>query len=369
MGRFALKGIPGEQQIFRAVPTHKAWLPDPVANAVKAGTLVEIERGARTPMLPPDPVVLLHGFAPGSPALQQAVDALPVLNPASLWLATYNIAPNDRNEWLGAGHGLVIGTPDAVEDAIEETQQAISRTLGSDTIVLDMGTHAAFELVMAGLALPCVPLSDVVSSYFYDLLPDGRWVNRSDRAILRLEVDSTGCHLVSMSQGLSVNGRSVGSGDRCKLKSGDTVKTPVGQHRFHGADQSYFGLIVSMTDMRLGVAEGQSAEVGREPNHPGLAYPDRRGQDNIRWCTGTRAARARSGGFTLDRALAGRRQAAIEMREGELQVTPLHAKCPTYVLRDGAASLTRATSMTSVGFQDLLVAGTTVVAMQKVTND
>ena len=66
-----------------------------------------------------------------------------------------------------------------------------------------------------------------------------------------------------------------------------------------------------------------------------LAYPDRRGQDNIRWCTGTRAARARSGGFTLDRALAGRRQASIEMQHGELKVTPLYAKCPTYILKNG----------------------------------
>ena len=144
VGRFSLKGIPGEQQVFRAVPKHKAWLPDPVANAVKAGTLVEIERGSRPPLLPPDPVVVLFGFTPGSPALQQAVDALPVLNPASLWLATYNIAPNDRNEWL-AGHGLVIGMPDAIEEAIEETQQAVSRTLGSDTIVLDMGVNVRLK--------------------------------------------------------------------------------------------------------------------------------------------------------------------------------------------------------------------------------
>ena len=69
VGRFTMKGIPGEQQVFRAVPKHLAW-PDPVANAVKAGTLVEFSRGDRLPMLPPDPVILLEDFVPGSAALQ-----------------------------------------------------------------------------------------------------------------------------------------------------------------------------------------------------------------------------------------------------------------------------------------------------------
>lgn len=367
VGRFSLKGIPGEQQVFRAVPKHLAWLPEPVANAVKAGTLVEFHRGDRLPMLPPNPVILLEDFVPGSAALQQAVDSLPVLNPASLWLTTYNIAPNDRNQWLAAGHGLVIGTPEAIEEAIEETHNSVSRTLGSDTIVLDMGSNAAFELVMAGLALPAVPLSDVVSSYSYDLLPDGRWVNRSDRAVLRLEVDSSGAFLAPLGSGVSVNGRAASSRERVLLGPGDVIKTSTSEHVYRGADQGYFGMIVAKTDMRLGVAEGQSAEVGREPNHPGLAYPDRRGQDNIRWCTGTRAARARAGGFTLDRALAGRRQASITCEGSEIRVTPLHSKCPTFILRHGEDRLTRATSEYVAGFEDLIVAGTTVVAVNPVT--
>ena len=125
-------------------------------------------------------------------------------------------------------------------------------------------------------------------------------------------------------------------------------------------------MIVAMTDMRLGVAEGQAAEVGREPNHPGLAYPDRRGQDNIRWCTGTRAARARAGGFTLDRALAGRRQASITCEGEHIRVVPLHSKCPTFILRNGDERLTRATSEYVASFDDLIVAGTTVVAVHQV---
>ena len=131
----------------------------------------------------------------------------------------------------------MIGTPEAIEEAIEETHNSVSRTLGSDTIVLDMGSNASFELVMAGLALPAVPLSDVVSSYSYDLLPDGRWVNRSDRAVLRLEVDSSGAFVAPLGPGISVNGRAVSTRERVLLGPGDLIKTPTGEHIYRGADQ------------------------------------------------------------------------------------------------------------------------------------
>lgn len=364
VGRFRLKGIPGDQEIFRAVPQHHAWLPDTVAAAVKVGNLVRIRRGNRPPLLPPDPVVLLEGFAPGSPALEAAVDSLPVLNPASLWLATYNVAPNDRNRWTESGRGLVIGTPDAIEDAIQEALKQVSRSSGSDTIVLDVGHAADLELVMAGLALPAVPLSDVVAGYFYDLLPDGRWVNRSDRSILRIEVDAQGARVQALSPGVTVSGRSLNSGESQRLEHGVDIHTPAGVHRYVATGQGYAGLILADTEMRLGVALGQTAELGREPNHPGLAFPDRRGQENIRWCSGPRAARARAGGFTLDRALAGRRQASIQLMGDRIQLTPLHQRCATYVLRNDSGTFDRAPSPIEVEMDDVIVAGTTAVSLR-----
>src|SRR5690606_17230531 len=44
VGRYRLKGIPGEQEVFRAVPRATAWLPDAVAAAAKAGNLVRLKR-------------------------------------------------------------------------------------------------------------------------------------------------------------------------------------------------------------------------------------------------------------------------------------------------------------------------------------
>lgn len=364
VGRFRLKGLPGEQEVFRAIPKHRAWLPESVIASVKLGTLVRIKRGQRPPLLPPDPVVLLEGFVPGSAALDEAVSALPVLNPASLWLAAYNVAPSDRDAWTEHGRGLVIGTPEAVEGAIQEALKSVSRSSGSDTIVLDVGHGAELELVMTGLALPAVPLSDVVASYSYDLLPDGRWVNRSDRAVLRADVSSDGTRITALTPGVMVNNRAVPTGDGVRLDDGVEIRTPQGRHIFRSANQGYEGLLIADTEMRLGIAKGQTAELGREPNHPGLAFPDRRGQDNIRWCSGPRAARARTNGFTLDRALAGRRQVAIQVVEDSVRMTPLHDRCPTFVLRGTTGDLERADQTVLLEPDDLIVAGTTVVALR-----
>jgi len=116
--------------------------------------------------------------------------------------------------------------------------------------------------------------------------------------------------------------------------------------------------------MRLGVSGGQVVELGREPNHPGLAYADRKGQDNLRWCSGLRAAQARTGGFTLDRGLVGRRQAAVQVLADQIHVASLHPRCPTFVLPADGAELRRIDTTARVQVDDLIVAGTSVVAVR-----
>ncbi len=364
VGRFRLKGIPGDREIFRAVPRHRAWLPDGIAAAVRAGALVRLQQGQRPGMLPPEPTILLEGFTPGSKELSEIIDSLPVLNPASLYLSTYNIAQSDRLGWTDQGRGMVIGLPEAVDAAIQDTLRVVARSTGSDTIVLDVGVDADFELFICGLALPAVPLHDVVATYAYDLLPDGRWVNRSDRAVVRVEVQSGGVYLHALHPGIVAGGRGLGSGETVKLTDGATVQTPVGVLTFQAVDQGYAGLILMDTEMRLGVSKGQIAELGREPNHPGLAFPDRRGQDNIRWCPGSRAARARSGGFTLDRALAGRRQVSVELDDTGIMVAPLHPRCATYLCGEDG-HLVQAEQRIPMNESHRIVAGTTVVGLRR----
>ena len=364
VGRFELKGIAGETQVYRAVPHHQTSLPEPVTVAARAGRLVQIELGDPLPPLPPQPIILLKGCEPGSNALNAIVDRLPVVDPASLWLVTYTVPSGDRVAWQSGGRGLVIGTTAAVDRALAEARRVVSHTSSSETIIIDVSATAVMELVMSGLALPAAPLSGVVAGYTYDLLGDGRWVNRSDGAIARLDVAPGVVSLHARSPGVLVNSRQVQPGSEVVLEDGDEIRVPTGPIRYVALDTGqYVGLLVAEMPVRLGIAPGQVAEFGREPNHPGLALPDRRGQDNIRWCVGSRAARARESGFTMDKALVGRRQGAVSLGPGGATVLSLHDRCPTYVVRGNDLIQIRAPS--PVGSGDLVIAGTSVLAVRE----
>ena len=118
------------------------------------------------------------------------------------------------------------------------------------------------------------------------------------------------------------------------------------------------------TSHRISVMRGQQTELGREPNHPGLALPDRKGQENVRWCSGTRAAKAREGGFTLDRALAGRRQTGVEIDgEGTVRINSLHERCATFVLRENG-KLHRIEGSAQGLAGELIVTGTSVIKLR-----
>ncbi len=363
VGSFKLKGIPGDARCFRAVPGTQAWLPEPVVRALRAGRLVRIERGNPVPALPPEPVLLLEGYEAGSAELDELLRRLPAVDPAALWLVTYTIPPADRVAWEGAGRGLVIALPVALERALREARSPASSP-GSDTIILDTSGTAFLEIALAGLALPSVPMGEVVDGYSYDLLGDGRWVNQSDHALARVEVSPSGATLRPLAPGFVADGRQLPSDAAIPLEGDATFDTPAGPLRWRRVEGGgYLGVLVLGTSVRLGVAPGQQAEIGREPRHPGLPLPDRRGQANLRWCLGSRAARVREGGFTLDRALVGRQQCAVVVGPGGASLVGLHPKCPTYLLRGRA--LSRVETPVEVGGGDFIVVGTNVVAIEE----
>lgn len=366
VGRHQLKGIYKEVEVFRAVPRHASWLPDVLGGAVKARNFAIWVAGEPMPPMVPGLHLVLEGFRPGSPQLAEAVDRIPIADPSHIWLSTFNISPSDRWEWARAGRGLVVGTPQAVRQAILNLQnQALRPPPGSDTIILDGSGATAMDLVLAGLALPQVPLAEVVAAYAYDLLPDGRWLNRSDRGMVRIEVNGTGAWLTVLVPGVQVDGRIAAVNSTLPLMDGLELRTPGCALRYVTVDQEgYLGALVGDTQMRLGVASGQRVEMGREPNHPGLLLPDRNNQDNIQWCPGPRAARARERGFTLDKVLTGRRQTALRVEPDRLVLEPMHETCPTLLL-GAKGHLHRVTAPEAARLGDLLFLGTTIVALRE----
>ncbi len=217
--------------------------------AVEEGQLVRYANGIPSPAIPPDPVILFEGFEPGSPALAEALESLPILDPASMFLATYRISAIHRQAWIESGSGLVIGTPPAIDGALSELTRPVrpdrepASVDGSDTILLDRIARTDLELCLCGLALPT-----------------------------------------------------------------------------------------------------------------------REGQKNIRWCSGSRAARARTEQFTLDRVLAGRQQVAVKPLRGSIEVVPLHQECATFILREGRLGRVKRPVRVRVG--DMIVTGTTVVSLR-----
>jgi len=359
-----LKGIHGPVMCYRVVGKHKAWLPNQVRDAFKSSNLLRVRRNEPLGAMPADPVILFENFAPGSVELKRAVDSIPVLDPSRLWLSAYHIGPADRLEWTSNGHGLVIGHPASVDRAFDEVRAETSHKIDRDTIIIDK-SDTEVDLVLSGLALPAVPMADVVAGYTYDLLSDRRWVNRSDQAVLRVEVSQPGVKVLAIAAGVSVDGRPLAPGQSLPLANGASLSGPGGSHRFvllH--DAPYIGLFINDSPIPMGVAVGQVTEIGREPQIPGFLLPDRRGQENIRWCPGPRAARAREGGFTLDRALAGRRQSAVEVeRGGHYRLRSLHPRCPTFIFSDHRP-LERVDTEATLHLGDLVIAGTTLVGLR-----
>ncbi len=369
VGTFRLKGIPGEQECFRVVPRYRSWVPSAVADAARMGTLVRLRPGVPVPRLPAQPVILLEGFEAGSAALGEAIGTLPVLDPASLYLSAYNIATGDRQAWAESGSGLIIGTQEAIDAALTAiVQQAHTGRFKAQaageasTMLLDARTRVDVELVICGLALPDVPFSDVVASYSYDLLPDGQWVPSSTRAMLRVEIRPGRVLLHVLIQDLTSGGSLLAPGTILVVQDGMVIGSPAGRIRYHSLTAPYTGMLVLDTGMHLGVSRGQTAELGRKPNAPGLAYPNRDSQENIRWCSGAKAIQARDNGFTFDRVLTGRRQAAVKVAGGSIEVVALHEGCPTYMLHEGRLTAVQEPAQARAG--DYIVAGTTVVGVR-----
>lgn len=368
VGAFRLKGVPGEVPCFRLVPEDRVWLPNRVTIAAGQGRLVRITPDRPAPKLPADPIILFQGFEPGSARLAEAVDALPVLSPEVLYLSAYRIASSERQAWLDAGCGLVVGTPAAVSYALDEAELGGRKETAADegtqvTIVVRRIEEVELELVFCGLALPSVPLAEVVAAYHYEVTPDGEWSTVSDQALLRLRIAKEGAQLQALSGEIAVGGAGMMQDDVATLTQRQIINTPAGGFEFIPLEGDYCGVVLRDTSLRLRVGRGQTVELGRQPNPPGLAFPRRPGQSNIRWCAGGKARQAREQKFTMDRGLVGRHQFALRLGYDSMQLLPLHSECATYVLRDG--ELVKIHQPVPVRYGDLVVAGTGVVALRR----
>ncbi|MBK9368441.1 MAG: hypothetical protein IPN01_19380 [Deltaproteobacteria bacterium] len=359
----ALKGIPGMVAVCRVVPRHRCHLPLVISSAQRSAHLLRLRHNVPVSVIPADPIVLLEGFAPGSPELQRAVDAVPVMDPARVWLNAYQLSPATRLEWLGRGHNLLISTPEALDRALG----AIVPQPPTDPAQPSTQSFEAEDaLTLAGLALPAVPFSNIIAAYSFDLLSDSRWVSRDNGAVARVEVRVEGVSVLALAAGVSVNGQPLRAGERRPLNHGAIMRTSTSDHRFSSlASGPYRGLLVNLSPADLLVSLKQAVELGRDPQGHGFSVHDRRGEENLTWCPGPRAARAREEGFNLDRSLISRRHARLTPdREGQLRLTSLSERSPTYLHSD-RRGLERVVGEATAHDDDLIVLGTHVIGVRR----
>lgn len=232
----------------------------------------------------------------------------------------------------------------------------------SDTMYITDLRLSDMEVAICGLALPSVPFSEVLAGYSYDLETNSGWSTHAENPVLRIDVRAEGVWLHAVAPGVTAGGRLLESGESVVLSDWTDVASPAGEVQFRPLEGQYRGVLVSSSVRRLTIKKGQTVELGRKPNPPGLAFRSGRGRGNLMWCSGARAAQARANGFTLDRVLVGRRQAAISLELTGAQITPLHKECPTYLLREDGLERIEQPEPLSIG--DLVVAGTTLVTLR-----
>ncbi len=355
-----LKGVAGLVDLSRVVAAHQAMLPAPVLAAARKGTLLRLRAGEPIPHLPITATVLFEGFSQLDEALRAAADAVGLPDPAQIWWAVRTVAPGDRHAWTSSGRGLVVGAPEAVDAALVRAAgdgaRAARSTGGGDTLVFDVA--ATGVLALAGLALPAMPMGDLVVGYAYDLGADGRWMNRVEQPLARIDVGADGVRLTLLRQGGVIGGRAVPVDAPQTLHDGITAEIEGVVYRFRALRGAYAGVMLSASNQRVPLSLGQTLEIGREPEHPGFLLADRRGEAQIRWAAGPNAVRARERAFTLDRALAGRHQCALHASVDGHVLVGRHDKCATWWLAEESSQAVRVQGQVGIDLGDLVLVGT-----------
>jgi hypothetical protein len=169
-----------------------------------------------------------------------------------------------------------------------------------------------------------------------------------------------------LAAGVLVDGKMSTVGESFTMEEGKSIQVGDWKYRYRTLQaEGYLGILEGDSSLKVGLAEGQTVELGREPGHPGLLLPARNSQDNIRWCNGARAARAKERGFTLDNVLTGRRQAQVIVTEtGAVSSVSIHETCPSFLLREKGNLQRLGPKPHPLYPNDLLIMGATVVALR-----
>lgn len=328
VGLLSFKGFFGRHYVYKAVTIRNFHLPSILRNAIKQRTLRV--GGTHETALLPKHIILLYG---SNEEVTSQLAGLPPLSPANIWRIGDVLSPKERWEWEHSGYQWLIGESELLLEHIRDLESEFERNDTSDTIILKNLNAAIASVQLVGLALPKVPLSNIVSSYTYDLLSTGEFVLNNPLSVLRIMVLESGSQIQALHDDVQVSGRKLPVGAIESLKQGDIISWQDITYQFTVLEnETYVGLLTGHCSREVPIGLYEAVEIGREPQGEGMVISDRRGQSNIQWCVGGRANEAQFNGFSIDRAMSGRRQAKVLFEHGQLRLYAIHQQCPTYLL-------------------------------------
>ena len=368
VGLHSFKGVPGKEEVFRAVAVNQCFIPVEL-KAVLDTDQSTIIRADERPKIPKEGLVILAGFTYGSPELESVLHMLSHLPQTDIWLLVYTIATAHRLEWEERGYRFLIGTPDAFKESVENALEAKKDfdANKTSTLTLDFSSLGDVSLEIIGVALPAVPLVNLIGAYSVDLLADGSWGYNKTRSLAEIHVTSKSVALTPFRPGMMINSVGVPTGEEVQLKQNSRFRMHEWVYRYLShVGGLYKGLIIGNAALSQQFNVKDKIEMGRSPTGNGFELPDRGGSDRIRWLQSPQTEKAKAQGLTLDRTLIGRQHTLINIvRRDLVVVSPIHNRLPTFVIPKGKSKLERVTKEQVLKFGDILVVGTYVFGLKK----
>lgn len=367
VGIHTFKGIAEKDECFRAVLDKQCIFAPSLESAVSDSQYIVVKKGEKVPSFTEEQVVLID-FTLGTDELRDFLASLPRIPPGNIWFLAHTMPTDVRLDWLEAGHHFVIAKKEAFFQELERVKEKIEdEEILQTGITVDFHGVGEVSLGLSGIALPSVPLVDLIDGYSVDLLADGTWGYNSKSAILQLKVEPQKLKLIPLQPGVLVNSIGVVPGQAVDISKGGMLRYRDWNFRILcNIGELYRALVAGVSGGEVLFNIGDVIEIGRQPIGRRFVLTDRGGTTRIQWSTSTKAAEARKQRLTLDRTLTGRQHTHLKIVSNELFVaSSIHPRLPTFVIRRDGKRLERIKGEKMIEIGDLLVVGTYVLSLSK----
>jgi class 3 adenylate cyclase len=372
IGLFDLKGFLGKHQLFRAVSKVQHELPEQLIKAATNRSLKIISQND-IPIIASKKVVLFIDFDDDE-VLNQSISRLNPDYIESIWRLGYRLSASVRFKWESRGFNWLIGQKHSILQMLSEYEEiTLYPESGQDTFIFDRkeGIHLlknkhTSKVGINGLALLKTPVSDVVSSYFYQLSPTGEWKVKDNEALLRLDISDKGAQILSFGTNIYLNGKKCQPGISITISDGDEITYPNGKYIYHQLTSDlYLGYLLGKSLISMPLIAEKFTQIGRSPDEHGLKLFNQKGQLNLNWCVGKRALRAKDNGYNFDRSLVGRHQLSIRiLGNNRFEVQQVHDICQSFLVINSKIDVI--TGRKELSQYDILLIGTNVITLEGV---